>query len=358
MTDIDPGATEISPDQEPVGADEPATGAELDGAAIEPEPRERRKLLLLAFLSAAAVVLLIFSGWYLLFRKPISEFPLPPISAEPMPTYGYSMYGPLRPTGIAVAPDGSRIYVTQTTTDTAVLVLDGRGVQVARMVPPQTGTDHVFVYVAINPVSGEVYVTDRPAAKILVYSPEGEYLRAFDPPETLLGWQPLGVGFDSAGHLFVTDPSEHRVHEFDAQGALVRSIGSTGQFNYPNAVVEDASGRLYVADSNNGRMVVLDPSGLEMAIVRRGPSEGDLGMPRGLAIDDQQRLFVVDTVDQSIKVYRPAQDPAAAPTFLGQFGIAGSGDGAFRYPNAIATDTRGRIYVADWDNDRVQVWTY
>jgi DNA-binding beta-propeller fold protein YncE len=331
----------------------------LAGAdTLESDKNERRKLLLLAVLTMAAVLLMMFSAWYLLFRKPITEFPLPPIGVEPMPSYAYSLYGVQSPTGVAVAPDGSRIYVTQTSGEAAVLIYDGHGTEVGRMVPPPTGTDHVFVYVAINPLNGEVYVTDRPIAQVHIYSADGEYLRSFDPPEALLGWQPLGVGFDSTGNLFVTDAATQRVHEFDAQGALVRTIGATGQFNFPNSVVEDASGRLYVADSNNGRVVVLDPTGSQMAVVRRGPQDGDLGLPRGMAIDDQQRLFVVDATDQSVKVYRPAEDPTAVPDFIGQFGVAGSGDGNFRYPNAVATDTRGRIYVADWDNDRVQVWTY
>jgi sugar lactone lactonase YvrE len=30
----------------------------------------------------------------------------------------------------------------------------------------------------------------------------------------------------------------------------------------------------------------------------------------------------------------------------------------FRFPNAVATDARGRIYVADWDNNRIQVWSF
>jgi len=328
--------------------------------ALEQERVDRRKLLLLAVLAAAAVMLMIFSAWYLLFRKPITEFPLPPIGVEPMPGYAYSVYGANSPTGVAVTADGSRIYATQTSGDSAVFIFDGRGSQVGALVPPNTGTSHVFVYVAVNPLNGDVYVSDRPAGQIHIYSPDDEYVRTFEPPESLVGWQPLGLSFDGAGNLFVTDVSLQRVHEFDAQGTLVRTIGATGQFNFPNSVVKDANGLIYVADSNNGRVVVLDPTGSQMSVLRRGPDDSDLGLPRGMAIDDQQRLFVVDATDQSVKVYRPAADPAvsASPTFIGLFGVGGTGDGAFHFPNAVATDTRGRVYVADWDNDRVQVWTY
>jgi len=140
--------------------------------------------------------------------------------------------------------------------------------------------------------------------------------------------------------------------------SLIRTIGAIGQFSFPNAVAVDGTGTMYVSDSNNGRLVVLDPSGVQIATLRRGPYEGDLGMPRGLAIDDEARLYVVDTTDQSVKVYRQPAQAIGQPAYLGRFGAYGRADGAFSFPNAVATDARGRVYVADWDNDRVQIWSY
>ena len=358
---------QAAPEATEVAAEEPAdfvaenelSAAEGDGSAPVPSTRRRKaRVMLLALLAALATMLVVFAGWYIILRKPISEFPLPLPATAQMPGYSYSLYGPMRPTGIAVTPDGSLIFVTQTTGDAAVFVLDPSGKTVATMTPPDTGTDHVFVYVAFNPTNGDVYVTDRPATSIYIYSITGEYKGTFAAPSSLAGWQPLGIGFDSAGNMFVTDPSVNAVHEFAPDGSLVRTIGQAGEFSFPNSVVEDASGRLYIADSNNGRLVVLDSNGSQIGVVRRGPSDGDVGLPRGMAIDDLQRVYVVDSVDQSVKVYQPGADPTSPPTFIGQFGDAGTGDGAFNFPNAVATDARGRVYVADWDNDRVQVWTY
>jgi DNA-binding beta-propeller fold protein YncE len=313
---------------------------------------------LLLFLAGTASALLIFSGWYLLFRKPISEFPLPIPTAERMPAFSYSLYGVQRPMGVAVNADGSRIYATQSEGDAAVVAYDGLGTQLAIMLPPETGTDHVFVYVAIDPLSGDVYVTDRPMAAIHVYTAEGAYRRTIEHPSTLDGWQPLGVSFTSLGHMVVTDAGRNQVHEFATDGSLLRSIGAPGQFNFPNAAIVDGTGMMYISDSNNGRVVVLDEIGSQIAVLRRGPYEGDLGMPRGLAVDDAGRIYVVDNTDQSVKVYRPAAAGEGAPTFVGRFGENGIADGAFRFPNAVATDARGRVYVADWSNDRIQVWTY
>jgi DNA-binding beta-propeller fold protein YncE len=349
MTDIalTPGA---DADLEPVPSDE----------SLQPDDRRhrRRRIALLIFLSLIAAGLLAFSGWYLLFRKPISQIPLPGIDLAPMPGYSYSLYGMSRPTGIAVNSDGSRIYVTQTLGEQAIYVLDGQGQVLNTIGAPDTSVDHAFVFVALNPITGELYASDRPAAKIHIYDASGTLLRDFEPPASLYGWQPLGVNFTNDGHLLVTDAADNTVHEFDTNGQLVRTVGTDGQFSFPNSAVVDAAGRLYVSDSNNGRLFVFGRDGAPLGVIRRGPAAGDLGLPRGMALDDQGLLYVVDTSDQTVKVYKPSSDPVALPAYEGLFGQAGIGEGMFRFPNDVATDTRGRIYIADWNNDRIQVWSY
>lgn len=358
MTDEQPTQVEQAEAESDSGISASMDGVALLPSLEEAEPGRRRRVILVALLATLAFALILFSAWYIAFRKPINALPLPLPAGDLMPAYGYSFYGPVHPMGVAVNSDGSRIYVTQTDADAQVFVFDRTGQRVATITPPNPQIDHAFVYVAVHPSTGEVYVTDRPAAAIHIYSRDGEFLRTFDPPESLAGWTPLGVGFASDGSMFVTDPSVGVVHEFDGQGNLARTVGTNNQFNFPNSVVEDAAGRLYVADSNNGRLVVLDRDGAQLAVIRRGAADGDLGLPRGMALDDAQRLYVADPMDQSIKVYQASGDPTVAPTFIGRFGDEGAGDGAFRFPNAVATDARGRVYVADWENDRVQVWTY
>jgi tripartite motif-containing protein 71 len=216
------------------------------------------------------------------------------------------------------------------------------------------------VYVAIDPTTGDVYVSDRPTASIYVYASDGTYRRTFDPGATLKGWEPIGLAFDKNGNVYVTDVSgtTQRVHEFAHDGTFLRSIGENAKLSFPNGVAVDTTGNIYVTDSNNGRLVVFDPNGNQMAVVRRGPAEGDFGMPRGLTIDDSGRLYAVDTTGQSVKVFRTLRQGDVGPAYIGQFGSAGSTDGTFAYPNGVAVDGRARVYVADWDNNRVQVWSY
>jgi len=343
------------------GEASPEAGAPVPTPDAEQDDSGRNRRLILLLLLAAVVALMTFLGWYLIFRKPVSELPLPGITAEPVPHYAYSIYDVVAPTGVAVSADGSRIYATQSEGDRQVVAFDGAGTQVASLKPPATGSgNHVPVYVAINPVSGEVYVSDRPAAAIYVYSAAGSYLRVFDPGPALKGWSPLGLAFDTKGDLFVTNVGSpfQAVHQFAPDGTFVRTFGKDGQFSFPNGVAVDPAGNVYIADSNNGRLVVFDGQGNELGAIHRGVKVGDLGLPRGAAIDDASRVYVADVTGQSVQVYQALATGEHSPKYVGRFGEEGSADGSFRMPNAVAVDGRSRVYVADWRNNRIQVWTY
>jgi tripartite motif-containing protein 71 len=338
----------------------PPGGAEPAGdLAEEPPERRRRKLILLLLLLGALLVLLGLAIWYLLFRQPI---PVPTIPGETiMPGYVTSYYGASRPMGVAVTGAGDRIYVGETAGDLTARVFDAGGSQIAELLPPiSTGSDHVPVYLAVSPITGEVFVSDRPTGSIYVYDADGTYQRAVSPPAGLAGWQPLGLAFDTAGNLYVTDlgtlPNVVRV--IDPTGNQIRVIGAEAGMSFPNGVAIDGAGYVYVTDSNNGRLLVFAPDGTIVARVGRGTAEGNLGLPRGIAIDSQGRINVVDTSGQGVSVYAPYQQGATGLDFLGAYGSQGVANGAFNYPNGIAADGRGRLYIADSSNDRVQLWSY
>ena len=127
---------------------------------------------------------------------------------------------------------------------------------------------------------------------------------------------------------------------------------------FPNGVAVDGDGRVYVTDSNNGRLLVFDAAGTVVAKIGRGGGAGNLGLPRGIVVDGAGRVFVVDTSSQGVSVYRSLAEGDLAPEHLGFFGGHGIADGEFAFPMGIAVDGHGRIYIADTANDRVQVWSY
>ena len=314
-------------------------------------------LVLLALL--AYVVLLI--AQYCRTGKPVSELPIVPAPVQQLlvkpPLYASSLAGVQRPLGVAVAPDG-KVFVTETGGERKVHVFDSSGQEIGAFAPPDTTPgSRTPVYVAVSP-QGKVYVSDRSANAIQIFGEDGSYLGTV--PSPLAGghpWQPLGLTFDKAGNLYVTEVTDgqHRVLVLDPEGKLKLEFGkqgtADGEFWFPNAVTVDGDGRIYVADSNNGRVQVFDPAGTLLYKIGRGLAAGDLSMPRGIAIEGS-RLFVVDVSRQAVQVYQTG----ATPKFLYVFGEDAAGNSTFQYPNGLAIDSRGWVYVTDRENNRVQVW--
>ena len=336
--------------------------SEGDVAGETPPTKKDNRKKKIAALVILLLILAALFAWYLLNRKPLTE--LPGLSQTKLPHYQSSIYGATKPLGVAVTASGDRIYVTESDGDRVVRVYDRSGKQTGTLKPAaSTGKAHLPMYVAINPKTQDVYVSDRFSSEIYVYDDAGKYLRAFAPKGDMGGkWNPLGLAFAPDGTLYATDvrgttAKTHRVVAFGPDGTLLRSMGAPGQLNFPNGIVVDAQGNIEVSDSNSGRLVVFGQYGKMLATISQGIGEGDLGLPRGAAVDDSGRLFVADTADHMVRVYT-IEDSKPTPTYVGSFGGEGQLDGTFEYPNGVATDKRAHIYVTDRENNRVQVWGY
>jgi DNA-binding beta-propeller fold protein YncE len=336
-------------------------GFDDDAAAEAPIKKDRRKQKIAALVALLVILALLFI-WYLLNRKPLTE--LPGLNSNTMPHYQSSIYGTSHPLGVAASATGDRIYVTQSDGARVVGIFDRAGKAAGVLKPPaSTGVSHLPMYVAINPKTQDVYVSDRTTAAIYVYDKQGKYLRTFAPKGDLGGkWNPLGLAFAPDGTLYATDvrglsTNTHRVVVFGPDGTLKRTMGAPGTLSFPNGIVVDGQGNIEVSDSNNGRLVIFSPYGKVLANISRGVGEGDLGLPRGAAVDDASRLYVADTSDHMIRVYR-IDKSKATPAYIGSFGEEGQLDGTFEYPNGVATDKRAHIYITDRENNRVQVWGY
>jgi DNA-binding beta-propeller fold protein YncE len=80
-----------------------------------------------------------------------------------------------------------------------------------------------------------------------------------------------------------------------------------------------------------------------------GSGPGQLNMPWGVAVDAADNVYVADWRNDRLQVFD------AAGRFLATLGASGSADGQFRRPAGISIDSAGHIIVADWGNERVQI---
>jgi len=77
---------------------------------------------------------------------------------------------------------------------------------------------------------------------------------------------------------------------------------------------------------------------------------GELKQPSEVAVSKDGKIYVVDGVNNRIRIYSSQGTPISA------FGTAGDGKGEFKYPLGIDIPESGRVYVADSGNHRVQIF--
>jgi DNA-binding beta-propeller fold protein YncE len=185
------------------------------------------------------------------------------------------------------------------------------------------------------------------------------------------GWsfgEVAGVATDSRDRVFVFSRGEHPVTVFDRDGRFVTSWGE-GLFQRPHGITigpDDAvyctddldhtvrkftpDGRLLLTLGSSGRPADTGIVGIDYRTIRRGGPP--FHRPTNVALAADGSLYVTDGYGNA-RVHKFAPDGR----LLFSWGEPGSGPGQFNLPHGIALDRDGRVYVADRENSRVQLFT-
>ncbi len=122
-------------------------------------------------------------------------------------------------------------------------------------------------------------------------------------------------------------------------------------FASPDAVAADAQGNVYVADTQNHRIVKLDRNGKQLLTWNHwGGGAGPMEGPTGIVVDGNGNVYA--SVGHNV-----IDKYTADGQFLAEFGKLddpGSGPGEFFSPGGLAVDSAGNVYVADSGNSRIQ----
>ena len=201
---------------------------------------------------------------------------------------------------------------------------------------------------------------------------------------------PRGLAFDANNNLYVSEWSNHRVQKFNINGEYLQQFGHqgsrNGQLYYPGGITVHKN-RLYVAEKSNNRISVFQLTGQFCCIIGSGRlsnpydvtvsanghllvadynnnctsftldgtyvgrfDKGQLNYPMGLTTDVLGYVLVAENGTHRVAVFD--QDGAC----VCQFGSNGSANGQFSGPRGIAVSSNGNIYVADYNNKRVQIF--
>jgi len=205
--------------------------------------------------------------------------------------------------------------------------------------------------IAINQLN-IIYVTDDLDFRIYKFDPHGRQIavwkrvRTLDENPAIPGRLIVGP----QGHLYLSEPNNHRVLIYDANEKLVGTCGREQGLQSPGGMAIDNKGNLLVLDFGSSSVHVFSPKGEVVKTVgKRGSGSGEFAVPRELVVDRFGNLFIADTLNHRIQVFDPDGN------FVLAFGKKGSGFGEFNGPEGLALGDDDRLFVTDRGNGRVQV---
>ena len=261
-----------------------------------------------------------------------------------------------RPQNGFVADDG-RIFVTDVSRG-AVYVFDGRqpGAQTGLLIWEYADKDTRLVTpigIAAGP-DNQILVADAELGCIVRLDSTTGDGRGMICHQDLL--RPTGLARDAAqGLIYVADSKAHDIKVFNDQGQWVRTLGGhgegEGQFNGPT-YLSWTQGRLYVSDTLNARIQALDSNGrFIQAYGRRGLYLGDTPRPKGVAVDRDGNVYIVESYYDYLLIFNNKGD------FLLPLGGTGNNIGHFFLPGGVWIRD-DRVYVADTFNGRIVIFQY
>ena len=223
------------------------------------------------------------------------------------------------------------------------------------------------------------YIVSRFAQSASVYAGSGFFGSDNGSTTTARFDTPRGLAYAADGRLFVADSLNDRIRVIDANGSTVSTYAgrgffgsadgstTTASFGNPFGLALAADGRLFVADSDNHRIRVIDANG---SIVSTYAGSGTFGSdngstttasfanPSGLALAADGRLFVSDRSRHIIRVIDA--NGSIVSTYAGTGGFSFVFDGStttatFNGPRGLALAADGRLFVADDQNRLIRV---
>ena len=189
---------------------------------------------------------------------------------------------------------------------------------------------------------------------ILKFDSSGKLVKAFGAGLLLF---PHGLHVDRYGNVWVTDGlgkdgKGHQVFKFGPDGKILMTLGKAGvagdgpdEFNAPSAVLVAPNGDIFVADGHGGntnaRIVKFTKDGKFVKTWgKKGSRRGEFDIPHALAMDSRGRLFVADRQNNRIQIFD--QDG----NYLDQWF-------QFSRPSGLFIDKNDVIYVADSESESV-----
>lgn len=185
-----------------------------------------------------------------------------------------------------------------------------------------------------------VYVFNRSSNPVIVLDRDGKFSTSWGEG---VFKRPHGIYIDPYDNVYCVDDGDHTVRKFSQNGELLLTLGTKDKprddgnpFNRPTSVALSPSGEIYVSDGyGNSRIHKFSPDGtLLLSWGSYGDGPGQFNIPHGIWVDKDERVYVADRQNHRIQIFN--SDGEYCNQWTG-----------FRQPCSIFIDTEDKVYIPE-----------
>jgi len=178
---------------------------------------------------------------------------------------------------------------------------------------------------------------------------------------------PQGVAVDKSGNVYIADAGNVVVRK--VSNGTITTMGNAGGYvsGYPVGIAVDSAGNVYIPDMNAHRIIKYPPGGSATTFAGNGAAgysgdngpalQAELSYPTGVAVDAAGNVYIADHANSAVRQVSPA---GIITTVAGNGKPGYNGDdihattAQLYYPDEVAVDSDGNVYIADIGNSRIR----
>jgi len=228
----------------------------------------------------------------------------------------------------------------------------------------EAGNDngHLFVPRGVTIANNQIYIADTGNARVQVFSMAGHYADTVDI-------DCYSMIKDSQDYLYYIDSPGHAVYVRTADGQDIQTLGVPNEagndnthMNFPQGAGVDESGKIYVADTNNHRILIFNDLSDAVADQTIGITQEE---GADIAHFDQptdvdcfgNKIYITDHNNHRIQIFDSSGGAFSYLTTIGITGMSGSDNVHLRGPTSSSIGSDGKLYISDMENNRIVIIT-